>query len=137
MQQRAAKIVLQAPDLLAYGRLGPVNALASASKATRIDDRDKAAEQIEFEHLKGLFGFSLKTILTFNFQMTIRALNRALDERRRFRCAPPSPLLLRSPLAGRRIAVPVLVAAFCLVSRSVDQARRAEPTSDCSPRLTP
>jgi hypothetical protein len=51
MQQRAAKALLQAPDLLTHGRLGAVNALARTGKATRIDDRDKAAKQIEIEHL--------------------------------------------------------------------------------------
>jgi hypothetical protein len=50
MQQRPAKVLLQAPDLLAHGRLGAVNAFASAGKPTRIDDRDKAAKQIEVEH---------------------------------------------------------------------------------------
>jgi hypothetical protein len=37
--------------LLAHRRLGTVNALAGAGKAARIDDRDKAAEQIEIEHV--------------------------------------------------------------------------------------
>jgi hypothetical protein len=50
MQQRAAKAFLQASDLLAHGRLGAVDALASAGKPTCVDDRDKAAEQIEVEH---------------------------------------------------------------------------------------
>jgi hypothetical protein len=36
--------------LLAHGRLSAVNALASAGKTAQIDDRDKAAEQIEIEH---------------------------------------------------------------------------------------
>ena len=51
MQQRAAERLLQPSDLLARGRLGAVNALAGAGKAARIDDRDKAAEQIEIEHI--------------------------------------------------------------------------------------
>jgi hypothetical protein len=38
MQQRAAKNFLQPSDLLADGRLGAVDALAGAGKATRIDD---------------------------------------------------------------------------------------------------
>ena len=42
--------LLQAPDLLAYGRLGSVYALASAGEITGVDDRDKAAEQFEIEH---------------------------------------------------------------------------------------
>jgi hypothetical protein len=36
--------------LLAYGRLGAVNAFPSAGKAAGVDDRDKAAKQIEVEH---------------------------------------------------------------------------------------
>jgi hypothetical protein len=51
MQQRTAKVVLEAPDLLAHGRLGAVNTFASAGKAAGLDDRDKPGEQIEIEHL--------------------------------------------------------------------------------------
>jgi hypothetical protein len=47
MQQRALKVLLQAPDLLAYRRLGAVNAFTSAGKAAGVDNRDKAAKQIE------------------------------------------------------------------------------------------
>jgi hypothetical protein len=50
MQQRAANALVQAPDLLAHGRPGAVDAFASAGKPTRIDEGDKAAEQIEVEH---------------------------------------------------------------------------------------
>ena len=50
MQQRPATGLLKPPDLLAHGRLGAVNTLASAGKTSHIDDRDKAAEQIEIEH---------------------------------------------------------------------------------------
>jgi hypothetical protein len=80
MQQRPVKVLLQTPDLLAYGRLGAVNAFTSAGKAASVDNRDKAAKQIEIEHLMRPFGFSLITILTFNFRMAIRALN-GLDRR--------------------------------------------------------
>jgi hypothetical protein len=51
MQQRAAKALLQAPDLLAHGRLGAVNAFACAGKPAGVDNRDKAAKQIEIEHV--------------------------------------------------------------------------------------
>jgi hypothetical protein len=50
MQQRALKVLLQTPDLLAYRRLGAVNAFTSASRAPGGDDRDKAAKQIEIVH---------------------------------------------------------------------------------------
>jgi hypothetical protein len=53
-----------------------VNTLASAGKTTHIDDRDKAAEQIEIEHRSHPFMFPLGCILSFNFQMTTDAPNR-------------------------------------------------------------
>jgi len=34
------------------------------------------------------------------------------------------------------LPTPVLIAAFCPVSHSVDQARRIGQLADCSPRLT-
>jgi hypothetical protein len=74
MQQRAAKALLQAPDLLAHGRLGAMDALTSTGNPARIHNRDKAAEQIEVEH--------------------------RCDECRRFRCAL-SPLLPLRPAFAR------------------------------------
>jgi hypothetical protein len=44
-----------------------MNALAGAGKATRIDDRYKAAEQIEIEHITVHSRFPRVNVLSFNF----------------------------------------------------------------------
>ena len=50
IQQRAAEGLLQAPDLLAYRRLGAMNAFAGAGEPAGVDDRDEAAQKVEIEH---------------------------------------------------------------------------------------
>jgi hypothetical protein len=108
MQQRAAKVLLQAPYLLAYGRLGAVNAFTSAGKAAGVHNRDEAAKQIQIEHLTCPFGFPLITILTFNFRMATRAphrLHRGMSE-----------MPVRPPLKSRHF---VFAATFGLLWRSL------------------
>ena len=51
MQQRAAKGLLQPPDLLAHGRLGAVDAFAGAGEASGVYDRDEAAKKVDVEHI--------------------------------------------------------------------------------------
>jgi hypothetical protein len=50
VQQREAECIFQPPDLLAHGRLRSMHAFARAREAARVDDRDEAAKQVEFEH---------------------------------------------------------------------------------------
>jgi hypothetical protein len=50
MQQGTAHRLLQSPDLLAHRRLRAMNPLAGAGETAGIDNRDKAAEQVEIEH---------------------------------------------------------------------------------------
>src|SRR5262249_20310358 len=49
-EQRATKRLLETLDLLTYGRLSTVHALAGPRKAARIDDRDETAQQVEINH---------------------------------------------------------------------------------------
>src|SRR4051794_34046087 len=67
VQERLADRLLQAPDLLAHGRLGAVDALARPGEAPGIDHRYKAAQQFEVEHGAVSFIKSLTSILSFNF----------------------------------------------------------------------
>src|SRR4029077_9835727 len=69
IEQGAADVFLQPPDLLAHRRLGAVKALGGAGEAAGTHHRHEAAEQVEIEHAGPPFTKPLVKILLFNFQM--------------------------------------------------------------------
>jgi hypothetical protein len=50
MQQRLTQSLFESPDLLAYRRLGAVNAFAGPGETSSVYDRDEAAKKVEVEH---------------------------------------------------------------------------------------